>query len=178
MKSILLFIAISFFSLGLYAQQFTISDAESKVAFAIKNIGLNVAGSLKGLKGMIQFNPKNLNASMFDVTVDINTINTSNNKRDAHLKKEDFFDAATYPAIRIATTQMVAKGGNNYRAIANLTIKNIIKKITFDFIATPTPTGYKFMSSFIINRLDFKVGGTSMLMDDIVMVQLSVISTR
>ncbi len=156
------------------AQQLTVSDAESKIAFVIKNIGLDVDGTLKGLKGTMQFDAKNLSASAFDMTVDVNTINTGIDKRDNDLKKEGFFDIAKYPAIRIATTQIVSKGGNNFKAIANLTIKNITRKIGFDFTATPTASGYSFLSSFTINRRDFGVGGSSMIMGDIVKVNLSV----
>lgn len=156
------------------AQQLTASDAESKVSFVIKNMGISVNGTLSGLKGKMQFDPQNLAASAFDVAVDVNTINTNNNKRNDHLKTDDFFDVAKYPAIRIATTQIVSKGGNNYKAIANLTIKNVTKKIGFDFVAISTGSGYRFTSSFTINRRDFGVGGSSMIMSDIVNVNLNV----
>lgn len=71
------FLAVCFLilSVAVSAQQ-TLNDAESKVGFTIKNMGIDVNGTLKGLNGKIQFDPKNLNKSSFDVTVDVNTINT------------------------------------------------------------------------------------------------------
>lgn len=160
------------------AQQLIVSEADSKVRFTIKNMRINVDGTLKGLKGKMHFDPKNITTSAFDVTVDVNTINTENAKRDAHLKKEDFFDAAKYPTIRIVTSQIVSKGGDSYKAVGTLTIKNVSKKIGFDFTATPAASGYEFKSSFTINRRDFSVGGNSMMMGDIVTVNLGVSGRR
>jgi len=160
------------------AQQLSVSDTDSKVGFTIKNIGLNVEGSLKDLKGKMQFDPKSLSSSGFDVTVEAATINTGNAKRDEHLKKSDFFDAAKYPTVRIATSQIVSKGRNKYKAIANLTIKNITKKIGFDFTATAITSGYVFTSSFTLNRRDFGVGGSSMTLGDIVTVNLEVVGKK
>ncbi len=173
------FLAVCFLilSVAVSAQQ-TLNDAESKVGFTIKNMGIDVNGTLKGLNGKIQFDPKNLNKSSFDVTVDVNTINTDNAKRDAHLKTDDFFDAVKYPVIRIVSSQMVSKGGNNYKAVGMLTIKNVTKKIGFDFTATPTAVGYTFTSAFVINRKDFGVGGSSMIMGDEVKVSLNIKATK
>ncbi|MFV0605352.1 MAG: YceI family protein [Niabella sp.] len=149
-------------------------DAQSKVVFTIKNMGMNVDGVLSGVKGKLVFNPRKLSASSFDVTVDVNTINTDNEKRDKHLKTDDFFDAAQYPVIRIASTTIVSKGGNKYKAIAMLSIKKITKKIGFDFVAVPITGGYQFTGSFVINRREFDVGGSSMTMGDNVTVNLNV----
>lgn len=160
------------------AQSLTASDAESNVSFVIKNIGINVNGTLSGLKGKMYFDPKNLNSSSFDMTVDVNTINTNNTKRDNHLKTDDFFDAAKFPVIHIKTTKIVSKGGNNYAASAILTIKNVSKNISFAFVAKPSAAGYTFTGGFTINRRDFGVGGSSMIMSDHVKVDLMVVAKR
>lgn len=162
----------------LKAQQLAFSDADSKVAFVIKNMGMDVNGTLKGLKGTIQFDPKNFTSGTFDVTVDVGTINTGNTKRDNHLKAEDYFDAGKYPVMRIKSAQIVAKDGNNYKAVVMLTIKNITKKIGLDFTAIPSASGYRFSSIFKIDRRAFGVGGNSMILGDEVKVNISVLATR
>ena len=52
---------------GLHAQQYLPVDTKSSVKFEIKNFGLNVNGSFKGLQGKIFFNPGNLPSSEFNV---------------------------------------------------------------------------------------------------------------
>lgn len=160
------------------AQALKVSDADSKISFVIKNLGVNVDGTLQGLKGKINFDPTNPATSVFDVTVDVSTINTGNQRRDKHLKADDYFDAATYPVMRFTSGQVVSKGGNNYKAIGTLTIKNTSKKIGFDFTAIPSAKAYTFAGRFTIDRRDFGVGGNSMTMGDMVTVELMVVALK
>ena len=43
---------------------------------------------------------------MMDVSVQVSTIDTDNEKRDKHLKTDDYFDVEKYPIIRIASTKI------------------------------------------------------------------------
>ncbi|WP_346238222.1 YceI family protein [Niabella insulamsoli] len=176
-KLLLTFLAFSL-AAGVFSQNLKPVDAESKVLFVIKNMGLSVDGSLTGLAGTINFNPKNASGSSFDVTVDVNTINTDNKRRDDHLKKDDFFDAAKYPTISIKSTKIQPKGNNTFFAQAILTMHGVSKNIQFDFIATPASGGYRFKAEFAVNRLDYKIGGNSMTMGDEVAVKLDVLAKK
>ena len=61
-----------------------------------------------------------------------------------------------------------------YKATGNLTIKGATKAISFPFTATKTANGYLFSGSFTINRLDYGVGKSSMVLSDDVDVTLKV----
>lgn len=163
---------------GMHAQNYTPSDADSKVSFVIKNMGLDVDGTLKGLKGKIIFNPKSLATSQFDVTVEVNTINTDNTKRDNHLKNSDFFDAEKYPVIHIKSTKILPKGGDKYFAQAILTMHGVSKNIQFDFIATPKADGILLTANFPLNRRDYNIGKASMTMADNLSVRLSILGKK
>jgi polyisoprenoid-binding protein YceI len=178
LKKMLALLLVSFLYLGSFAQTLTPSDADSKISFVIKNMGIGVDGTLKGLKGKMVFNPKKPKASLFDVTVDVATINTNNTRRDDHLKKPDFFDAEKYPVIAIKTTGIQAKGNNIYFAKAVLTMHGVSKNIQFDFIAKPVSNGYHFIAEFSLNRRDYGIGGNSMTMSDDVKVKLDVTGTK
>ncbi len=178
LKKTVAILFVSFLGFNSFSQTLTPSDADSKISFAIKNMGLSVVGIIKGLKGKMDFDPKNLQASMFDVTVDVNTINTDNKKRDAHLMKDDFFDATKYPVISIKTTSIQAKNANTYFAKAALTMHGVTKNIQFDFIASPIDAGYNFKAQFTVNRIDYGIGGNSMTMGDEVKVSLDVMGKK
>src|SRR4051812_9989343 len=77
----------------------------STLKFIIKNLGFGVDGSFNGFEGAINFNPQNLAASNFDVTVSAATVNTDNSLSDEHLKGDSFFDVKNYPRIKLASTQ-------------------------------------------------------------------------
>ena len=150
------------------AQNYTPVDSSSSVKFKVKNLGFNVGGSFSGLQGTISFDPNNLSACKFDVTVDANTVNTGIDMRDNHLRNEDYFDVKNHPRIRIASTKITTstKSGTLY-FFGNLTIKNTTKEISFPFTATQQNVGYVFNGEFKMNRRDFSVGGGSTISDNL-----------
>lgn len=144
-------------------------DASEAVTFTIKNFGINTSGEFKGLKGTIKWDASNPSASVFNVTVDANTINTDIDMRDDHLRKEEYFNIAKYPTINFVST---AVNANN--VTGNLTIKGVTKQISFPFTVKPSAGGYLFEGSFEINRRDFGVGSGSVSLSNNVTVNLKV----
>jgi len=173
MKRLLIIGLLITAGLGSSAQNFVPDGAASEVKFAIKNLGLTVIGSFKGLKGNIVFDENNLAASAITVSVDAATINTGNNSRDKHLKKDDYFDAGNHPTLQFVSTKITGKAGA-YTMEGRLTIKGIAKIISFPFTATTIANGYKLQGQFRLNRRDFKVGGSSWVLADMLTVSLNV----
>lgn len=161
----------------LNAQQYQPVDSKSAVKFSIKNFGIKTGGAFKGLEGVIEFDKANPDKSKFDISVASATVNTDNNSRDNHLRKEEYFDVEKYPKITFKSEKMVSKG-NGFSVTGKLTIKGTVKDISFPFTATPKDDGYLFEGSFNINRRDFKVGGNSAVLGDDVTVTLSVFAGK
>jgi polyisoprenoid-binding protein YceI len=155
------------------AQTYTPSNNESSVKFTIKNFGFGVDGSFKNLKGTVIFDPANLAGASFKVTVDAATINTGNNSRDGHLKKEEYFDVAKYPTISFASNK-IEKTAQGYLVTGAFTIKNKTKIVMIPFTAVPQGVGYLFNGKVQLNRRDFGVGGSSMVLSDNLNLMLTV----
>ena len=174
-----LILCLLFFSTGFFfgkAQSLHPQENGSKVHFVIKNFGIKTGGDFSGLKGSIKFDPANIAVSSFDVSVSSTTINTGNDTRDGHLKKEEYFNVKKYPDIRIASTS-IQKGvsENEYVFTGNITIKDFTRPIRFPFTAVKKDNGYLFSADDImINRRDFNVGGSSISMADELKLFLSV----
>lgn len=152
-------------------------DANSKVHFVIKNFGIKTGGDFKGLKGTIKFFPANLAASAFDITIDAATIDTDNESRDEHLRKDEYFDVAVHKTIQFKSTKVALSSvAGRYYVFGNLTIKGVTKPIEFGFGAKPKDGGYIFDGEFKINRRDFGVGGSSVSMSDNLTVSLLVLA--
>ena len=173
MKKTAIIYGLLFWGVSVFAQQHIPVDAGSDVKFSIKNFGLSVTGTLKGLQGKIIFDPANPPAASFNVTVDVATINTGNGARDKHLKKEDYFDEANHPKITFISSKVTGKAGT-YTVVGQLNIKGISKQITFPFTATAGKNSYQFAGQFTINRRDFKVGGSSWVLSDELTVTLNI----
>jgi polyisoprenoid-binding protein YceI len=160
------------------AQNYSPVDSSSSVKFKVKNLGFNVSGNFSGIKGTITFDPNNLSACKFDVSIDANTVNTGIDMRDNHLRDEDYFDVKNHPRIKIVSTKVTpsTKSGVLY-FFGNLTIKNTTKEVSFPFTATPKNGGYEFNGEFKMNRRDFSVGGGSTISDNLT-VTLDVVAKK
>nr|WP_067059166.1 YceI family protein [Mucilaginibacter sp. L294] len=160
MKNIIAAIALLIISTTAFSQTKNISNA--KVSFEIKNLGIKTGGTIGGVQGTIAFDPAALATSKIEATADVNTINTDNSMRDEHLKKDDYFDVAKYPAISLSSVSLKKKGGNNFTGQFNITIKGKTKLVDVPFSYADNA----FKGSFKINRKDFAIGGSSMTMGD------------
>lgn len=179
MKKIIFLLAAFFICTCSVTAQRVLSpiDGSSKVHFVIKNFGIKTGGDFKGLKGTIKFFPANLPACAFDVSVDAATIDTDNESRDEHLRKDEYFDVAKYKTIDFKSTKVtLSSTKGRYYVFGNLTIKGVTKPVEFGFGATPQDGGYVFDGEFKINRRDFGVGGSSVSMSDNLTVSLSVLA--
>jgi polyisoprenoid-binding protein YceI len=177
MKQILLGI-VSLLLTAQKAPTLTPTDQGSSVKFEIKNFGFTVGGSFTGLKGNVKFDPNELNNSLFDVTIDANTINTGIDMRDEHLRGEDYFNVKNYPRIHFVSTSITpGKKAGTFFVSGNLTIKETTKEISFPFTAQSQAEGFLFNGEFKINRRDFKVGGGGTISNDL-NVKLEVVAKK
>ncbi len=117
-------------ALALTAQTYQIDSSHSGANFSVKHMMVtNVSGRFSNLKGAVTFDEKNLSKSSIEATVDIETINTNEPKRDAHLKSQDFFDVAKFPQMTFKSTK-VYKAGGVTKADGDLTLHGVTKPVT------------------------------------------------
>jgi polyisoprenoid-binding protein YceI len=157
--------------------QYRPSDQGSEVKFTIDNFGFGVDGRFTGLQGTIDFDPQNVTAGKFDVSIDASTVNTDNSLRDSHLRNDGYFDVKNYPRIRLVSTKIVPTGSGSYQFTGQLTIKKTTLPVSFPFTAVAAGGGLDFKGSFPIKRKDFEVGGSSTISNELT-VSLHIIATK
>ena len=165
MNNILLVLFISVFTASSVNQ--SIEQENSKVEFKIGSIMWSkVKGNIGNMKGTVNFDEANLPASSFNVSVDLNTITTGNEKRDEHLKTKDFFEVEKYPTISFKSSS-VAKTDNGYVTKGKLTIKDVTKEISIPFVVMKTGSSKSLVGEFQIDRLVYNIGvdQSTMLVD-------------
>ncbi|NBX76173.1 MAG: polyisoprenoid-binding protein [Proteobacteria bacterium] len=127
-------------SLPALSASWDIDDAHTTAKFKIRHLMVsNVYGQITGAKGSLEMDDKDPTKTTGTVTLDVATVNTANEKRDAHLKGEDFFDVAKHPTITY-TIKKVSKGkGGKYKMDGELTMKGVTKAVSLnDVEITPT----------------------------------------
>ena len=110
-----------------------IDPSHSQVSFAVKHMMVStVRGRLGKLTGKLDLDPKTPEKADFEISVDVGSINTNDDRRDGHLRSGDFFDAERYPAISFKSNAIFAKGEGRYTASGDLTIRDVTRPVSFD----------------------------------------------
>jgi polyisoprenoid-binding protein YceI len=150
----------------------------SNITFKIKNAGVTVNGSLTGTMADIRFDPANPAQSSIVASLEAGTIETGIALRNKHLRKEQYFHVDKYPQITMRSTKIEKKDSNAYLGNFNLTIKETTKNIQVPFNFIEKGPGGEFKGEFKINRLDYKIGESSWLMDNEVIISIQLNVTR
>ena len=173
MKSALIFVSIFIVFVEVFAQTKTKFES-TKISFVIKNAGLKVNGSIGGLEGTMTIDPTSQQIGKIEGTVDVNTIRTGITLRDNHLKKKDYFNVKDFPKITLTSTAIKKSGRRKYTGSFNLTIKDTTKKVIVPFSLSEVGNSYKLEGEFSINRLDYGLGESSVVLSDNVTIKLEV----
>ena len=146
------------------ANTYTIDPAHTSFDFTVKHMMIsNVPGEFDKFSGQVTYDTNDLANSKADVTIDVSSINTHIDKRDAHLKSPDFFDAAKYPTITFVSTKFTPTS-----ITGNLTMKGVTKEITIPVtISGPVDVmGHQaigIIGSVTVNRQDYGVSYNKIL---------------
>lgn len=147
---------------------------KSDIKFQLKNLGVKTGGSFTALQANINFDPAKPETSSIEAALDVKSINTDNELRDSHLRSDEYFDAEKYPTIIMKSISLRHKSGDNYVGQFNLTIKNQTKQFEVPFTYTADATSATFKGGLKLNRLDFNIGGKSLVMSNDVSVSIEV----
>ena len=112
---------------------FTIDAADSQVLFKVRHLGLStVSGRFGSFAGTFQLDPAAGQAGAANLSIDVASINTDNDRRNTHLKSPDFFAADSFPKITFVSTGITKVKGNMYKVAGNLTMRGVTKPVVLD----------------------------------------------
>lgn len=117
-----------------------IDPTHSEVHFKVKHLVIStVTGSFKSFEGSMESEAADFQNASIEFALDVNSIDTNQEQRDAHLKSADFFDAEQFPKISFKSTAF-SKSGDDYSLEGNLTIKDVTKpvKLSVEYGGTAT----------------------------------------
>lgn len=114
--------------------KWTIDPLHSQIGFKVKHLVFtNVFGSFKEFDTSIYTTGNDFTTAEIDLWIDPASIDTGNQKRDAHLRSADFFDVEHFKEISfIANTFAAAPEEGHYELHGELTIRGIKKKVKLD----------------------------------------------
>ncbi len=159
----ILLLALFFGVSTLFAQSgWTLDKAHSNIGFSIKHMVISeVTGNFKDFDMSFSSSKSDFTDASVAATIKVASINTDNEKRDAHLRTDDFFNAEKYPVIAFKSTSFEKVSDNKYKITGDLTIRDVTKKVTFDAIyngSIKAPWGaqiYSWKATLALNRFDY-----------------------
>lgn len=143
--------------------KWTLDKGHSNVKFTVTHMVVSeVDGNFKNFDGTVEHTKADFSDAKVNFTVDVASIDTDNERRDGHLKSDDFFNAEKFPQMKFEGTSFKPLGNNKYQLNGNLTIRDVTKPVTFDVTyggSIKTQQGAKagFKAVGNINRFDYNL---------------------
>jgi polyisoprenoid-binding protein YceI len=145
------------------AIELQIDPAHSTATFAIKHMMVTtVRGQFGKVTGTVNYEPSDPTKTTAVVHIDASTIDTHNEKRDAHLKSAEFFDVQKCPEITFKSTKVEKQGEKKFKVTGDLTMHCVTKPTTLDVDGLNGPikspfgtTVYAATATGKVNRKDF-----------------------
>jgi polyisoprenoid-binding protein YceI len=165
-------IVIALFSLALVQAQTTwnFDPAHSSIRFAVDHMVISeVEGQFSTYDGSIITTKEDFSDAKINFVIDVNSVDTDNEKRDGHLKSADFFETEKYPKMTFVSTSVEKIADGKYNLKGKLTLHGITKEISLAMtyggsVKDPwgnTKAGLKVTG--VINRTDFGLKYNSIL---------------
>lgn len=126
-----IFVALFLFSFSTNAQSaWNLDKSHSSILFSVSHLGLSeTVGQFNDFDVNVKADKADFSDVKFDVTIQTNSVDTNNEKRDGHLKSGDFFNVEKYPTITFKG-KTFKKKGKKYIATGDFTMGGKTKEVT------------------------------------------------
>jgi len=181
-------LALALLASPAHSQSWTVEDG-SAIGFTATQQGRPVEGRFERFAAEIALDPDALAASRIDVVIEVASIATGHQDRDAALRSASFFEVERWPRARFTSAQIVHEVGERYAAHGALTIRDVTKDVTLPFALTigPHPDAADRLQAtasgeLSIARLDYGVGqgdfASTRTVGDEVVIRIALNATR
>ncbi len=108
--------------------KWAIDPTHSEISFKVKHMMIStVRGFFKDFNASVEAESDDFKDAKIEFSAKIDSINTKNEDRDAHLKSDDFFNAEKYPEMTFKSTAF-----DGETLTGDLTIRDVTKSVTLD----------------------------------------------
>ncbi len=144
--------------------KWALDSTHSEIQFKVRHLMVSWAsGTFKKFEVDVKSNGDDFTTAKIKFTADVNSIDTNNEQRDAHLKNADFFDVENHPKVIFESAKMEQVDDEHYKLHGTLTMRGNSKPVVLNveyggIMQDPwgnTRTGFTVTGK--INRKDFGI---------------------
>lgn len=135
MKLAAKFLLVASLALGLTrvasaaVETYVADPAHTSISFSIRHFFTEVPGRFNKFTVTLTVDRDNLENSSAEASIDIASVSTGAEKRDAHLQKPEFFDAAKFPTMTFKSKSWKKTAEDTFDVTGDLTIKGVTKEV-------------------------------------------------
>jgi len=110
-----------------------IDVSHSSVTFSVRHMVVaKVHGAFTQWTGKLELDTTDLPKSRVEVTIDTASIDTRDEKRDAHLKSPDFLDVGAFPHLVFTSKRVEKSGSDTFKIVGDLSLHGVTREVTLD----------------------------------------------
>ena len=140
---------------------YVIDPGHSGVTFTGRHLMISKVRGKFGVNGGTVTIAEDPNQSSVEATINVQSLESGDVKRDEHLRSADFFDAEHFPTITFTSTKVDDRGDGNFTLVGDLTVRGVTKSVSLEgeYLGTSqTPwnsTVVGFTAETVVNRKDW-----------------------
>ena len=142
---------------GLVHAQQVLLPAQSEVTFVAKQLGVPLEGRFKRFSVQSAFDPRQPQRSKMAFQIELGSV-AVNAETDVELVKPEWFNTAKFPQATFQSGVIKALGGGRFEVGGTLSIKGQVRDLVVSVQIAQAQGLSTAVGSFLIKRLDFKVG--------------------
>lgn len=113
------------------ALTYKVDNVHSAVGFKIRHLVAKTNGEFGDYSGTVTMDPENIAKTLkLNATIQATSVDTDNDKRDNHLRSEDFFAVEENPEITFVSKSVVKEAENRFAVTGDLTMRGVTKEVT------------------------------------------------
>jgi len=132
--------------------------ASSEVLFVTKQMGVPVEGRFKKFDAQVSLDPKKPESGSVAVSIDTGSAALGVPESDAELPKATWFNVAKFPQATFKSTSIKGLGNGKFEVAGKLDVKGTSRNVVVPVQITQSGGNSTATGSFVIKRLDFKIG--------------------
>jgi polyisoprenoid-binding protein YceI len=149
---------------GIGQSTWKLDKSHSQVLFTVSHMVFSeVTGAFRDFDATLESTKDDFTDAKISASIKAGSIDTQNERRDNHLKGNDFLNVERFPELTFRSTKVEKTGNDTYRITGELTIRDVTKPVVLEAVyrgMIDDPWGNKrigFKATTTINRFDFGV---------------------
>lgn len=132
--------------------------AGSEMVFTTRQMGVPVEGRFGRFSAQVMLDPKRPETGSVSITIDTGSARFGAPELDGEVPKPIWLNVVKFPQATFQSSSIKASGAGRFEVAGKLTIKGSVRDIVVPVQLAPSGANSLASGSFVLQRLDFKVG--------------------